>query len=144
MAAVPLPDTSPEICRTCQGRGQVIQSSGFFTISSTCPHCGGHGKVITTPCNNCRGTGKENITKSVQLKIPAGVETRFPSARCAAKVKQEIRGAPVAIYMFFCMWRIIIFLSDQVTISLAAFLFLSFKLPWEQQLRSLLWKKKKK
>jgi molecular chaperone DnaJ len=69
------PGSSPEICRTCQGRGQVIQSSGFFTISSTCPHCGGHGKVITTPCNNCRGTGKENITKSVQLKIPAGVET---------------------------------------------------------------------
>jgi molecular chaperone DnaJ len=67
--------TSPETCRTCQGRGQVLQSSGFFTISSTCPHCGGHGKVIAKPCGHCRGMGKEKIVKSVQLKIPAGVET---------------------------------------------------------------------
>ncbi|MFZ1037186.1 MAG: DnaJ domain-containing protein, partial [Smithella sp.] len=35
------PGSSPETCRTCKGRGQVIQSSGFFTISSTCPHCNG-------------------------------------------------------------------------------------------------------
>jgi molecular chaperone DnaJ len=69
------PGSSPEICRTCRGRGQVIQSSGFFTISSTCPHCNGHGKVISTPCENCRGRGKDRIIKTVQLKIPAGVET---------------------------------------------------------------------
>lgn len=69
------PGSSPETCRTCKGRGQVIQSSGFFTISSTCPHCNGYGKFISKPCNHCRGTGKEQITKTVQLKIPAGVET---------------------------------------------------------------------
>jgi molecular chaperone DnaJ len=69
------PGSSPETCRTCKGRGQVIQSSGFFTISSTCPHCGGHGQVISKPCGNCHGTGKENVSKTVQLKIPAGVET---------------------------------------------------------------------
>ena len=69
------PGSSPETCRTCKGRGQVIQSSGFFTISSTCPHCNGYGKVISKPCDNCHGTGKENISKTVQLKIPAGVET---------------------------------------------------------------------
>ena len=67
--------TAPETCRTCQGRGQVIQSSGFFTISSTCPHCNGHGKFITKPCGSCRGMGKEQVSKTVQLKIPAGVET---------------------------------------------------------------------
>ncbi|HBI48147.1 MAG TPA: molecular chaperone DnaJ [Smithella sp.] len=69
------PGSSPETCRTCKGRGQVIQSSGFFTISSTCPHCNGHGKVISKPCDNCRGMGKEQVSKTVQLKIPAGVET---------------------------------------------------------------------
>lgn len=69
------PGSSPETCRTCKGRGQVIQSSGFFTISSTCPHCNGHGKVISKPCDNCRGRGKEQVSKTVQLKIPAGVET---------------------------------------------------------------------
>jgi molecular chaperone DnaJ len=69
------PGTSPETCRTCQGRGQVIQSSGFFTISSTCPHCGGQGKIISKPCARCHGLGKETLRKNVQLKIPAGVET---------------------------------------------------------------------
>jgi molecular chaperone DnaJ len=69
------PGSSPETCRTCKGRGQVIQSSGFFTISSTCPHCNGYGKVISKPCENCRGAGKELVSKTVQLKIPAGVET---------------------------------------------------------------------
>ncbi|MBN1364028.1 MAG: molecular chaperone DnaJ [Syntrophaceae bacterium] len=69
------PGSSPETCRTCKGRGQVIQSSGFFTISSTCPHCNGYGKFISKPCDNCHGTGKEQVTKKVQLKIPAGVET---------------------------------------------------------------------
>jgi molecular chaperone DnaJ len=69
------PGTKPETCRTCQGRGQVLQSSGLFTISSTCPHCSGHGKLISKPCNNCHGQGKERIKKNVQLKIPAGVDT---------------------------------------------------------------------
>ncbi len=69
------PGARPETCRSCQGRGQVIQSSGFFTISTTCPQCGGHGKYITKPCDKCNGSGKETVTKSVQLKIPAGVET---------------------------------------------------------------------
>ena len=69
------PGTSSSTCPTCQGRGQVIQSSGFFTISSTCPHCHGQGKFITKPCPTCRGTGKEQQRKTVELKIPAGVET---------------------------------------------------------------------
>ena len=69
------PGTTPATCPTCHGRGQVVQSSGFFTISSTCPHCNGHGKFIAKPCHTCRGTGKEKQHKTVELKIPAGVET---------------------------------------------------------------------
>ena len=53
----------------------MVQSSGFFTISSTCPHCNGHGKVIAKACQTCRGTGREKQRKTVELKIPAGVET---------------------------------------------------------------------
>lgn len=67
--------TAPETCRLCSGRGQVTQSSGFFTISTTCPQCRGQGRVITKPCTNCRGTGSASVTKIVHLKIPAGVET---------------------------------------------------------------------
>jgi molecular chaperone DnaJ len=69
------PGSTPSTCPTCHGRGQVVQSSGFFTISSTCPHCHGQGKFITKPCSTCRGTGKEQKRKTVELKIPAGVET---------------------------------------------------------------------
>ncbi|HVO65062.1 MAG TPA: molecular chaperone DnaJ [Syntrophales bacterium] len=69
------PGTTPETCRQCMGRGQVTQSSGFFTISSTCPQCRGQGRVITKPCKNCRGTGRARVTKTVHLKVPAGVET---------------------------------------------------------------------
>jgi len=69
------PGTSPQVCSRCQGRGQVTQSSGFFSISSTCPQCRGQGMIITTPCPECAGIGKVKASKTVQLKIPAGVET---------------------------------------------------------------------
>jgi len=67
--------SSPETCRACKGRGQVTQSTGFFTISSTCPHCGGQGITISKPCSRCHGRGKETVEKNVQIKIPAGVDT---------------------------------------------------------------------
>jgi len=67
--------TEPELCPTCQGRGQVTQRSGFFSISTTCPNCRGEGRIIRNPCRNCRGTGKAKERKVVELKIPPGVET---------------------------------------------------------------------
>ncbi len=94
------PGSSPETCRTCQGRGQILQSSGFFTISSTCPHCGGHGKVITKPCSHCRGAGKEKIVKSVELKIPAGVETGS-RLRLRGEGETGVQGGPSGdLYVF--------------------------------------------
>ncbi len=67
--------THPEGCPRCAGRGTVTQSSGFFTISTTCPQCRGAGRVIKSPCKGCYGTGKAKTRKTVSLKIPAGVET---------------------------------------------------------------------
>jgi len=69
------PGTAPEVCSRCRGRGQVTQSSGFFSISTTCPNCRGQGQTISHPCRNCRGGGRERVSKTVQIKIPAGVET---------------------------------------------------------------------
>jgi molecular chaperone DnaJ len=69
------PGTSPHVCSRCQGRGQVMQSSGFFSISSTCPQCRGQGRIISTPCGECSGEGKVRVQRAVQIKIPAGVET---------------------------------------------------------------------
>ena len=68
------PGTRPEMCRTCNGHGQVIQSQGFFSIRRSCPQCNGRGKVIKTPCRTC--LGEALVRKSVELtvNIPAGVE----------------------------------------------------------------------
>ena len=68
------PGTDPQTCSTCQGRGQVIRSQGFFQISSPCPACHGQGEIIMDPCPDCRGGGKTRIEKTISVKIPPGVE----------------------------------------------------------------------
>ena len=68
------PGTAPEICPRCKGTGQVTQTSGFFSISTTCPQCRGEGRIIRNPCRNCKGSGRVRVEKSVQVKVPPGVE----------------------------------------------------------------------
>ena len=66
--------TGKKICPQCQGTGQVNQSLlGFVSFSSTCPRCKGSGEIITSPCRNCRGTGRIRKIHRVEVKIPAGV-----------------------------------------------------------------------
>ena len=94
------PGTSPQVCSRCQGRGQVTQSSGFFSISSTCPQCRGQGGVITTPCTECSGAGKVRVQKTVQLRIPAGVETGS-RLRLRGEGEEGERGGPNGdLYVF--------------------------------------------
>jgi molecular chaperone DnaJ len=69
------PGTQPEVCRTCQGAGQVRFQQGFFSVSRTCSACRGAGQVINSPCETCRGTGRVEHERSIEVKIPAGVET---------------------------------------------------------------------
>ena len=69
------PGTKPEVCRTCQGAGQVRFQQGFFSVSRTCSTCRGVGQVISSPCETCRGAGRVEHEKSIEVKIPAGVET---------------------------------------------------------------------
>lgn len=69
------PGTQPEKCRTCEGAGQVRFQQGFFSVSRTCSACRGAGQVITSPCEGCRGAGRVEREKSIEVKIPAGVET---------------------------------------------------------------------
>src|ERR1700755_1601355 len=68
-------DTQPETCPTCEGAGQVRYQQGFFSVARTCAQCRGAGQVIKTPCPVCRGEGRIENTKSLEVKIPAGVET---------------------------------------------------------------------
>ncbi len=67
------PGTLPKTCPQCHGRGQVITSQGFFSMSRPCPRCGGTGKIIEKPCTQCRGQGVEIDKTQVKVKIPAGI-----------------------------------------------------------------------
>ena len=65
---------APVTCRSCSGRGQVRYQQGFFSIARTCPTCQGTGSVITDPCPKCKGEGRLLRQRTVDAKIPAGVE----------------------------------------------------------------------
>lgn len=62
-------------CPACRGTGQVRYQQGFFTIAKTCGQCNGQGSVIKDPCRVCAGTGVTQKTQSLNIKIPAGVDT---------------------------------------------------------------------
>jgi molecular chaperone DnaJ len=68
------PGSKPEICRTCQGKGQVVHSQGFFMVQTTCPQCRGAGKTIKEPCEDCRGRGTKAETSTLNVTVPAGVD----------------------------------------------------------------------
>jgi molecular chaperone DnaJ len=63
-----------QTCRSCGGRGQVRYQQGFFSISRPCPACQGTGTVITEPCPKCKGEARVLKEKTIQVKVPAGVE----------------------------------------------------------------------
>jgi molecular chaperone DnaJ len=67
------PGTSPKTCSTCNGGGTVHMRQGFFSIQQTCPHCRGTGKIIPEPCTTCNGAGKIKKQKTLEVKIPAGI-----------------------------------------------------------------------
>lgn len=69
------PGTNSQICSTCNGQGQIRVQQGFFAVQQTCPHCNGKGKTIKSPCNNCHGQGIVRERKSLNVKVPAGVDT---------------------------------------------------------------------
>lgn len=72
------PGSQPTLCKTCNGSGKVQQTTqtilGHFTQITTCPDCHGAGKRIQNPCKECKGYGKIEKEKTVDVKIPAGVD----------------------------------------------------------------------
>ena len=68
----------PQTCQTCGGRGSVQQTTrtvlGQFTQIVTCPHCHGKGTIISDPCPECNGSGRKEVEKKLEIKIPAGVD----------------------------------------------------------------------
>jgi molecular chaperone DnaJ len=68
------PGKGPVTCRTCGGRGQVRYQQGFFTVARTCASCQGIGTVVTDPCPKCHGEGRLLRERTIEVKVPAGVE----------------------------------------------------------------------
>ncbi|MEO0999928.1 MAG: molecular chaperone DnaJ [Pseudomonadota bacterium] len=90
----------PSTCPTCSGMGKVRAQQGFFTIERTCPTCGGRGQIITNPCKVCGGSGRVTRDRTLNVNIPAGVETGT-RIRLAGEGEAGLRGGPAGdLYIF--------------------------------------------
>jgi molecular chaperone DnaJ len=87
------PGTQPKTCSTCSGQGTVRLSQGFFSIQQTCPTCHGTGKQITDPCTACRGAGRVKKHKTLQVKIPAGID-EGDRIRLSGEGEAGVNGGP--------------------------------------------------
>ncbi|MGE3468687.1 MAG: DnaJ C-terminal domain-containing protein, partial [Pyrinomonadaceae bacterium] len=67
--------TQAETSIACKGSGQTRYQQGFFSVMRTCGNCQGKGQIIKSPCKTCRGAGRVEKEKTIEIKIPAGVET---------------------------------------------------------------------
>ena len=81
------PGTSARTCMDCQGSGQVARNAGGFAFAETCPTCRGRGQVIDDPCPSCHGSGVGTKSRTVQVRIPAGVKD-------GARIRVAGKGAP--------------------------------------------------
>lgn len=69
------PGTQKKDCSTCGGMGQIRRQQGFFSVQQTCPNCRGEGRIIEEPCPDCRGQGRVEQSRTLAVKVPAGVDT---------------------------------------------------------------------
>jgi len=85
--------TAMETCATCQGRGEVVRNQGFFMLRTPCNACGGRGRQIRERCQGCRGQGQVRTRRTINVKIPPGVDngTRI---RLGGEGEKGPQGAP--------------------------------------------------
>lgn len=86
-------DGKVETCSACHGRGQVRMQRGPFMMQAPCPHCDGSGKTIAHPCRRCNGNGRVHDEKTLQVRIPAGVDNG-DRIRLAGEGEAGPAGAP--------------------------------------------------
>jgi molecular chaperone DnaJ len=87
-------------CRTCGGHGQMAYQQGFFSITRTCPACQGTGQVIREACTHCRGQGRIERERTIEVPVPAGVDTGT-RLRMAGQGEPGTNGGPAGdLYIF--------------------------------------------
>ena len=87
-----------EICRNCQGKGQVVHPQGFFMVQTTCSQCRGAGKTIKDPCRDCQGRGVRPETSTLVVTVPPGVDDG-QTLRVGGKGESISGGAPGDLYV---------------------------------------------
>jgi len=92
--------TGIKTCATCQGKGQLYQNRGFFSMSSTCPHCNGAGRVITDPCKTCNGAGRTKDKQRIKIRIPPGVDNGMRLKMTGYGDAGEAGGPPGDLYVY--------------------------------------------
>ncbi|MFN3389484.1 MAG: molecular chaperone DnaJ [Allosphingosinicella sp.] len=108
--------TGARTCTMCHGRGQVRAQQGFFVIERTCPTCRGAGEVIADPCERCRGEGRIEKERSLQVNVPPGVDegTRI---RLSGEGEAGVRGGPNGdLYIFVHLARHSVFQREGNTL----------------------------
>ncbi len=87
------PGTSPKVCPSCNGAGVISRNQGAFGFSEPCTECRGSGSIIEHPCSECKGTGVTTRTRTINVRIPPGVEDG-QRIRLAGQGEAGLRGAP--------------------------------------------------
>ncbi len=87
------PGTKPQTCGTCHGAGAVRMQQGFFSVQQTCPTCHGSGQVVSDPCVPCDGVGRIRKNKTLQVKIPAGIDDGM-RIRSSGNGEPGVNGGP--------------------------------------------------
>jgi molecular chaperone DnaJ len=108
--------SQPKTCPTCGGAGKVRATQGFFVVERTCSTCSGAGQVIANPCPQCRGAGRIEKDRTLQIKVPAGVDdgTRI---RLSGEGEAGARGGPSGdLYVFLSLKPHAIFQRDGTTL----------------------------
>jgi molecular chaperone DnaJ len=97
------PGSPRQTCFSCQGTGQVSQSTGLLKIFDTCLDCQGSGAIITSECPACQGAGVISEKKQIQVHIPPGVDTGT-RLRLRGEGEAGTHGAPTGdLYLEVCV-----------------------------------------
>lgn len=94
--------TSAQTCPTCHGSGSINVRQAIFQLQQTCPQCHGSGKIIKDPCLKCRGQGQVKTSKTLEVSIPAGIDSG-QAIRLSGQGEPGQKGAPAGdllVYIF--------------------------------------------
>ncbi len=81
------PGTTPRVCPRCEGTGHLSHNQGGFAFAEPCPDCRGQGLLVDDPCPTCAGSGRESVTRPLNVRIPAGVKD-------GQRIRLKGKGAP--------------------------------------------------